>query len=382
MRFFVFALLLHILLFTWKSSRAPQLHFAKISAESPATPESPYAGKCLKGQLALARAGDLRAASQTPFVGSAAHPLAVFMPLHPPGFHDAVLTLEAATTTPFPGWALFFVFSNAKDSAAFEAFLIETNRSHLAKQFGVLDLSWNVQTTEWIAEAAKRAISGLVVPYKTYHAEAILGACYEMLVHFDNELEWLRPQDLISAMRQRVASGRLLAGYAPRYRSIGVSTTAFFSAEHKAALVERTRDFNLFSYWSEPVVYLGRDMAEWLHYAGYPARRLVTDIMEFTNAYELWKVARGEYSVHDLSFEIDYKPCGSLETLSILSYYETIRQVYPPGPRWLNKAFCLRYPTACVNNSALVLLFHTDRGEWALKLAENHECCPQCKGSR
>lgn len=354
------SLLLHFQL-SWSASGARAVLRAELSP-----------GACLEGQLSLARAGRFRAASQTPHVGHSARPLALIIPVYPPVFGHAFETLLAASGTPTPGWDLFFIFSNANHSSAWDLF-VRTRRPDLLNAYRGLDISANAQVTVWLE--GYRA-GGSVAPYKQFHAMALLGACYEFLVVMDDELEWVNPAGLISAARRRATDGRVYAGWAPRFRGINVVSTSFFTDADKLVLEDKMIDFNLYSWWSDVPVMLGRDMAAFLQYAGYPDRRLVVSRLLFvgTLPYELWKVAQGQWTLVDLSREIGYAHCGSLETLGSEVYYERLRSKYPPGPGWLNKAFCLRYPLLCQSNKDLVVLFHTDRGEWALDLAEKQDC--------
>ena len=247
-------------------------------------------------------------------------------------------------------------------------------RPDLAGSYGELVLARNEQHYEWATATGQRA--GVWVPFKVFHAMAVLGACYRYLCPMDNELEWLRPGDLVGALREREASPRALAGFVPRNRPINILSTWYFREREREVLQEKLRDFNLFSWWSDLPLVLGKDMAPFLAYAGYPAHRISASAYEFSAAhtYELWKVAREEWEVVDLQREIDFRHCGSLETLSRAHYYDAVRTLYPPGPRWINKGFCERYPASCANNSALVLIFHADRGAWALDLAEKTDC--------
>jgi hypothetical protein len=296
------------------------------------------------------------------------------MPVHPPNFPAALRTLAVASDTrPALGWALFFLLSDEPSAAQLQQF-VEKERPDLARSFGVLVLARNEQHFEWATNDGSGA--GIWVPYKVSHALAVLGACYRYVVPIDNELEWLRPGDLLSALREREASARVFAGYAPRYRPVNIISTWFFKEKELAALRGVLRDFNLFSWWSDLPLVLGRDMAAFLAYSGYPAHRNSATMFEFSPAYkyELWKVARGEWQLVDLEQEIGYQHCGSFETVSRPHYYDALRSLYPPGPRWINQGFCDLYAASCVNNSALVLRFHTDRGAWALELAENTDC--------
>jgi hypothetical protein len=363
----LFTLLLsHVVLYLASHLPSPVAHLR--------TGSDPYSGACLAGQLALERAGEFRNWGRTPFAGASAHPLALAMPIHPPAFRNALHTLTvSATTSPPLGWALFFIFSSANHSDEFDLF-VQRERPDLMGKYRGLDLSRNAQVTAWLDGV--KIDGGVMVPYKQFHAIALLGACYELLTLMDNEVEWVQPHALIPALRRRAAEGKVLAGFIPRYRDINVYSTAYFTDEHKMVLEQATRDFNLYSWWSDIPLVLGRDVAAFLKMANYPFRRHRNFAEEFggTYPYELWKVARGDWTMLDLSFEIGYEHCGSLETLSKDYYYERLRERFPPGPGWLNKAFCLRFPNICKDNKNVALLFHTDRETWSLELAENQDC--------
>ena len=348
----------------------PSLHHYDRPAPARPPPD-PYSGACLSSQLALERAGRLKEASQTPYAEASAHPLVIVMPVHPPTFTAALRTLAVAAE-PALGWAIFFLFSDSSSVARFGE-LVAKERPDLQGRYGALDLSRNAQHLEWAA-ASERA--GVWVPYKHYHAMAVLGPCFHFIVPLDNELEWLRPGELLGALREREASPRVFAGYAPRYRPVNIISTWFFKERERGALSFKLRDFNLYSWWSDLPLVLGRDMAPFLAYAGYPAHRISITCFEFSPSYtyELWKVALGEWPIADLQKEMNYVHCGSLETLSRAHYYDTLRSTYPRGPRWINKGFCDVFPASCANNSDLVLIFHTDRGKWALDLAEGTNC--------
>ena len=377
-RFYLFTFLLLALFFVHAPTASLHAALALKQPQQRPLPFDPYSGPCLASQLALERAGQLKAASQTPFEEASAHPLAIIMALHPPGFRQAAHTLVTlAATRPWLGWAVFFVFSNAEHAGEFRSFLSSTlARPDLLPLYRALDLSHDKAATSWIAAGPKGTAAGLVASVKTLHAWAVVGACYKLLTQIDNEVEWLRPREFLGTVRSLAAARTVYAAYAPRFRPINEHSTAHFTEAHKAALVGPSRSLQLFSWFSNPQVVLGGDVGRYLAYARYPARRVSHSTREFSYVgYEWWKVARGEWEVVDATPQLEGAPyCGSLETISTRGQYEALVRDYPPGPRWTSKAFCTVNQGVCENSTGLVLLIHVDRSPEVLAMSANADC--------
>jgi hypothetical protein len=371
---FALVFLLHALLPA--SPRHSALQHA--GAQEPAARADPYSGPCVAVALARESAGDMLAAARAPFAGAAAHPVAIIMSLHAPGFPKAAATLEAfAASRPAAGVALYFVFYGGEAATAFRAYVADTlGRPELLPFYRALDVSRDRAAAARLAGGPDRA--GFVVAVKSHHGLAAVGSCYRHLSVLDNELEWLRPHDFARALAELAAARQVWGVYTRRHRPINEASTAFFREEDLTAIAVPSRDLYLYSWFSQPSVYEGADVAEFLAYIKYPNHPTATNAKEFAYvSYEWWKVARGEREVVDLSPQVllpGVKHCGSLESLSAVEQYEGVRRAYPPGPRWLSKGFCLMHPALCVNNSALVLLMHTDRGVDTLQMMNDADC--------
>jgi hypothetical protein len=137
----------------------------------------------------------------------------------------------------------------------------------------------------------------------------------------------------------------VLAGLVPRYRYFNEWSSCFFEPSDLGTLRTLTRDNQLYSWWSDVPVVVGRDVPGFLAYAGYPARFPNPGGKEFAYlSYELWKVARGEWAMVDLSdAPVYYTTCGSLEMMWQGKDYEAVREAFPPGPFSLFVSF---YPPA------------------------------------
>ena len=372
---FVLALLLHALLPS-SPRDAAQLHAGR---EPAAARGDPFSGPCVAAALAREGLGDMRGAARAPYVGAAAaHPAAIIMSLHPPGFQKAAQTLEAlASAKPAAGVAVFFVFYGAEAVAAFRAYVEGTlGRPELLPLYRALDVSRDAAAAARLAGGPDRA--GFVVAVKSHHGLAAVGACYKYLSILDNELEWLRPHDFARALAELAAARQVWGVYTRRHRPVNEASTSFFREADLAAIAAPSRELFLFSWFSQPSVYEGADVAAFLAYIQYPDHAVAANAKEFAYvSYEWWKVARGEREVVDLSPQVllpGVKHCGSLESLSLAEQYEGVRRAYPPGPRWLSTGFCLLHPALCANNSALVLLMHTDRGIDTLKMINDADC--------
>lgn len=347
-----------------------------------ALPRDPFSGPCVAAALAREGEGDMAGAARAPYAAAAAHPLAVIMALHPPGFPKAAETLGViADTRPTLGWAFYLVFFGAEDAAAFRAYVVgEHGRPELLPFYRALDVSRDRAAAARLAAQAT-LFAGFVVATKTHHALAAVGACYKHLTVLDNELEWLRPRDFAGALAELAAARQVWGVYTTRHMPINEASTAFFREADLAAIAAPSRELHLFSWFSQPPVFEGADVGAFLSYINYPNRGADTGNKEFVYVtYEWWKVARGQREVVDLSPQVllpGVKHCGSVESLSTAEQYEALRRDYPPGPRWLSKAFCQRNPALCTNNSALVLLMHTDRNVEILTMINDADCeCP------
>ena len=374
---FFLALLLHALLPSSPRGDAAQLHAGAREQPAAAPPRAdPFSGPCVAAALAREGAGDLRGAARAPYAGAAAHPAAIIMSLHPPGFQKAALTLEALASAR-PAVAVFFVFYGGEAVAAFRAYVVDTlGRPELLPLYRALDVSRDAAAAARLAVGPDRA--GYVVPIKTHHGLAAVGACYKYLSVLDNELEWLRPNEFARALAELAAARQVWGVYTRRHRPVNEASTSFFREADLAAIAAPSRELFLFSWFSQPSVFEGADIAAFLAYIQYPDHAVALNLKEFVYvSYEWWKVARGEREAVDLSPQVllpGVKHCGSLESLSTAEQYEGLRRAYPPGPRWLSKGFCLLHPALCANNSAVVLLMHTDRGIDTLKMINDADC--------
>jgi hypothetical protein len=325
----------------------------------------------------------MRGAARAPFAGAAAHPAAIIMSLHPPGFQEAVATLAAlAAARPAAGVALYFVFYGEAAVAAFREYVAHTlGRPELLPFYRALDVSRDRAAAARLADGPEREYvhrAGFVVAIKTHHGLAAVGACYRYLSVLDSELEWLRVQDFAGALAELAAARQVWGVYSRRHSPINVASTSFFREEDLAAIAAPSRELHLYSWFSQPSAIEGADVRAFLAYINYPDHDVNINSKEFAYvSYEWWKVARGEREVVDLSPQVllpGVKHCGSLESMSAAEQYEGLRRAYPPGPRWLTKAFCELQPALCVNNSALVMLMHTDRSMETLQMMNDADC--------
>ena len=374
-------LLLSLLFIVLVHDAGPLLRAATSASLAPpsgagAAPASDQ-GACLAAQLALGREGRMLQASLTARCRSP-RPLAIAVPVYPPHFQYLLNFLEPLLEGGEAlGWDLFPIFTNAGEEAAFAAFLEDRG---LAEQYGglftPLVLDWDPLFAQRLAASQPWGIGFPYVLYKNYHAHALLHPCYEHLAVLDAEVAVLRPQDLAAAFAQRAQEGRVLAGYVPRYRYVNLWTTCMFDPEDKARLAGLTRDNCLYSWWSDIPVVIAADVPDFLAYIGYPVHFGSPENKEFGHlTYESWKVMRGDWQVVDLSDDpVRYTLCGSLEMMGRAQDYEAVREAFPPGPRWLTAGFCRRHSALCEGNEALVLMYHLNREEELLVLAERQTC--------
>ena len=337
---------------------------------------------CLASQLALGRQGRLLEASLSPR-SATPRALALAIPIHPPHFpyllnFIAPLADAAAAGEPPLGWDVFPVFTSEEDAAAFGAFLAGKGlQKAYAPHYTPLILAWDAKVA---ARQAATADWGLGFPftlYKNYHAMALLHPCYAHLAALDAEMSILRPRELVRAFAERARAGVVLAGYVPRYRYFNLWSTCMFEPGDRARLAALTRDHCLYSWWSDLPVVIAADVPQFLAYIGYPIHFGSPHFYEFGHVvYERWKLMREEWRVVDLSAPpVNFELCGSLEMMGRAEDYEAVRAAHPPGPRWLNAAFCKRHAHLCgADNEALVMLFHLNRDQELLDLAARQTC--------
>jgi hypothetical protein len=337
---------------------------------------------CLASQLALGRQGRLLEASLSPR-SATPRALALAIPIYPPHFpyllnFIAPLVDAAAAEEPPLGWDVFPVFTNEEDAAAFEAYLADRGlQEAYAPHYTPLVLAWDDKVAARLAATAGWGLGFPFTLYKNYHAMALLHPCYAHLAALDAEMTILRPRELVRAFAERARAGVVLAGYVPRYRYFNLWSTCMFEPGDRARLAALTRDHCLYSWWSDLPVVIASDVPQFLAYIGYPIHFASPHNYEFGHVvYERWKLMREEWQAADLSAPpVNFELCGSLEMMGRAEDYEAVRAAHPPGPRWLNAAFCKRHAHLCgADNEALVMLFHLNRDQELLDLAARQTC--------
>jgi len=342
--------------------------------------------KCLEHQLLFAREGDMASAAGSTRSESV-RPLALAIPLHPPNF-GYFLNFLGQRDSDALGWDIFPIFTNTIEAGQFEDFMEKAGKSDLKDRYYPLLLSWDPSIKvrvdhfySWNLKSAEGTpLSPPYVAYKNYHAMAILHACYDLISVPDSEIDLLSPGGLVGALRERVRSARVLGVRTPRYRYFNEWATCFFEACDILRLRMVSRDLELWSWWSDFPVIVAKDLPQFLAYAGYPRRFIQALGKEFVYlSYELWKVMRGDWIFEDVSLTTGYSTCGSLEMMKREEDYLAVVKAYPPGPRWLTRAFCDLHPQFCPRddtNSSVVAIFHLDRGLEILDLVAGQSCEP------
>ena len=339
---------------------------------------------CVTSQRQRLRNGGIDAAL-APRAARGQSRAAVAIPAHAPTFGDVLRVLrERAQVVKSGGeldWDLFVTFTRESDAAFFAALAAaDADCAKAGVECTETTLFYQALVVEWwAAPAAINASLNTygIVTLKHFTALAVLHPCYDVIATPDAEISTRgRVGAALLARSERL--NNVLAGYNPLSRCNMRRAIEFVPADDVEALRSLTRDFTLYSWWSDVPVYRSVDVVPFFKWKRFP--ELVPTTAFAYLAYDMWRILQQGAVLVDMRDAADFHTCSSLEFLANDDEFLRVAAAFPPGPAWLSAAFCERVPARCEQAS---LVFHTDR-TWAgiLELPGSTPCLVESVAQR
>jgi hypothetical protein len=283
-------------------------------------------------------------------------------------------------------WDLIFVFSAAADLTEFRNLL--SSRLEMAN---LTDAFIAIVDSPHVLNQGRVLGDASTITTKKFYGLLIAFPCYQMVVVFDVEVDIIDPSGLAAAVRAAAARGIVFHGriaaanYAAAnatcscynrsysacagfdFSSFIAGAIAYLPSTLRMSAEEATDSCNLYPWFSDVPVFLSADIPAFFADVGFPSAfpsHLVFDHL----AYQLWKLARGDWRGVDLSTI----GCGigvrSLPELHDAPKLLSWRKHSAPGPLWAPASICWKDPSICTPENGTHVIYHLDRDfEWGAR---------------
>ena len=359
------------------SSSPPRDHAHLFSFPPRITPLMQTPSHCISQRIAtLAPFGysnDLASiALNSSWIGKPRRSLAVIIPVHPPKFSFALRILsrhaQQEAHSQQEVWDLVFVFSRGADVISFRDLLSPDLRDcFIAIVYPIID------------KRGRSLGDATIITAKKYYGILVSFPCYEHLLVPDSEIDIFDKRGLVAAVRSAALRGKTFMGrLMPDNGLCTCSNRSFSDCDARVAhyvrdalmylplslrfrAEEASESCNLYPWFSDAPIYVSADIPPFFTDVNFPSQFPGPDVFDHM-AYQLWKLARGEWTRVDLStlgcgIGFDSLPEFQLDPSKLSAW----RLGSAPGPIWSPSAICEKEPFLCTVEKGTHIIYHLDR---------------------